>query len=146
MVKFIIFLSFYRLSFTERRMPIIVGLVCSKNMRGTSETKYYARSPFSLPFIWRKFYHAWSYFFFEEFVWKSFMTSVLFMMWSENILEQEIHNYSTFSSIPRDISQQILNELVYSQRLTDASFKAFQCCSLQVNHFKLQNRLKLILC
>ncbi|KAK4278602.1 hypothetical protein QN277_016430 [Acacia crassicarpa] len=37
-----------------------------------------------------------------------------------------------FSSVPRDISQQILQELVYSQRLTGASFKAFQDCSLQM--------------
>uniref|UniRef100_A0A2P2MWZ9 Putative adenylate cyclase regulatory protein n=1 Tax=Rhizophora mucronata TaxID=61149 RepID=A0A2P2MWZ9_RHIMU len=32
-------------------------------------------------------------------------------------LEQDIDKYKTFSMLPRDISQQIFNELVYSQRL-----------------------------
>jgi len=36
--------------------------------------------------------------------------------------------------LPRDISQQILNNLVYSQRLTSDSFEAFRDCALQVNH------------
>lgn len=34
--------------------------------------------------------------------------------------------------LPRDISQQIFNELVYSQRLTDVSLEAFRDCALQV--------------
>lgn len=35
--------------------------------------------------------------------------------------------------LPRDISQQIFNELVYSHRLTDNSIEAFRDCALQVN-------------
>lgn len=34
--------------------------------------------------------------------------------------------------LPRDISQQIFNELVYSQRLTEISLQAFRDCALQV--------------
>lgn len=48
-------------------------------------------------------------------------------------LEQDIDKYTTFSILPRDISQQIFNELVCSQRLTDVSLEAFRDCALQVN-------------
>lgn len=34
--------------------------------------------------------------------------------------------------LPRDISQQIINELVYSGCLTDVSFEGFRDCALQV--------------
>nr|GFC86285.1 hypothetical protein [Tanacetum cinerariifolium] len=33
--------------------------------------------------------------------------------------------------LPRDISQQIFDELVYSQRLTEAHLEAFRDCALQ---------------
>lgn len=46
---------------------------------------------------------------------------------------QDIDKYETFSMLPRDISQQIFNELVYSHRLTDISIEAFRDCALQVN-------------
>lgn len=36
--------------------------------------------------------------------------------------------------LPRDISQQIINELVYSGCLTDVSFEGFRDCALQVPH------------
>lgn len=36
--------------------------------------------------------------------------------------------------LPRDISQQIINELVYSGCLTDVSFEGFRDCALQVAH------------
>lgn len=39
--------------------------------------------------------------------------------------------------LPRDISQLILNELVYSQRLTDVSIEAFRDCALQVTESQL---------
>lgn len=45
---------------------------------------------------------------------------------------QDIENYGSFSMLPRDISQQIFNELVYSHRLTDTSLEAFRDCALQV--------------
>lgn len=44
---------------------------------------------------------------------------------------EDINHYSTFSMLPRDISQQIINELVCSQCLTDASLEAFRDCALQ---------------
>lgn len=47
---------------------------------------------------------------------------------------QDIDGYRTFSMLPRDISQQIFDELVYSQRLTDVSLEAFRDCNLQVAH------------
>ncbi|KAI7757280.1 hypothetical protein M8C21_019191, partial [Ambrosia artemisiifolia] len=45
-------------------------------------------------------------------------------------ISEEIDQYGTFSALPRDISQQIFNELVYSQRLTEAYLEAFQDCDL----------------
>lgn len=48
------------------------------------------------------------------------------------LLLQDIDKYSTFSVLPRDISQQIFDELVRSQRLTDVSLEAFRDCALQV--------------
>lgn len=45
---------------------------------------------------------------------------------------QDIDRYNTFYMLPRDISQQIFNELVYSQHLTDVSLKAFRDCAIQV--------------
>lgn len=56
------------------------------------------------------------------------------MMPSVPCLLQDIDNYKTFSMLPRDISQQILNELVYSGRLTDVSLEKFRDCALQVAH------------
>ncbi|KAL0010776.1 hypothetical protein SO802_005884 [Lithocarpus litseifolius] len=44
---------------------------------------------------------------------------------------EDIDRFNTFSMLPRDISQQIFNELVYSQRLTDVSLKAFRDCAIQ---------------
>ncbi|KAH7547434.1 hypothetical protein FEM48_Zijuj01G0309600 [Ziziphus jujuba var. spinosa] len=44
---------------------------------------------------------------------------------------EDIDNYKTFSMLPRDISQQILNKLVYSRRLTDVSLEKFRDCALQ---------------
>lgn len=51
-------------------------------------------------------------------------------------IQQDIDKYNTFSMLPRDISQLIFNNLVYSRRLTSASLEAFRDCALQVNHFK----------
>lgn len=58
--------------------------------------------------------------------------------------EQDIDRYSTFSMLPRDISQQIFNELVYSHRLNDVSLEAFRDCALQVAHSELFGKLSLI--
>lgn len=44
---------------------------------------------------------------------------------------EDIDKYSTFSVLPRDISQQIFDELVCLQRLTDVSLEAFRDCALQ---------------
>lgn len=44
---------------------------------------------------------------------------------------EDIDKYTDFSMLPRDISQQIFNELVSSQRLTDAYLRAFRDCALQ---------------
>ena len=46
--------------------------------------------------------------------------------------KQDIDKYSSFSILPRDISQQIFNELIHSRCLTDVSLKAFRDCALQV--------------
>lgn len=46
--------------------------------------------------------------------------------------------------LPGDISQQIFNELVYSQRLTDVHLEAFRDCALQVVDSELVGRLALI--
>ncbi|XP_039033868.1 uncharacterized protein LOC120169853 [Hibiscus syriacus] len=43
-------------------------------------------------------------------------------------------NYGSFSMLPRDLSQQIFNELVNSQSLTDVSLEAFRDCALQDLH------------
>lgn len=45
---------------------------------------------------------------------------------------QDIDKYTTFSDLPRDISQQIFDELVCSQRLTLKSLEAFRDCAIQV--------------
>ncbi|AQK72585.1 Regulatory subunit [Zea mays] len=44
---------------------------------------------------------------------------------------QDIDRYSTFAMLPRDLSQQIFNELVNSNRLTEASLQVFRDCALQ---------------
>ncbi|KAL7222378.1 hypothetical protein ACSBR1_024137 [Camellia fascicularis] len=44
---------------------------------------------------------------------------------------KDIDKHTTFSMLPRDISQQIFNELVYSQCLTEVSLQAFRDCALQ---------------
>jgi len=41
-------------------------------------------------------------------------------------------SYSDFSLLPRDLSQQIFNELVECGGLTEASLGAFRDCDLQV--------------
>ncbi|MBA0779463.1 hypothetical protein Gotri_003713 [Gossypium trilobum] len=46
-------------------------------------------------------------------------------------IREDIHNYVSFSTLPRDLSQQIFNELVKSQCLTDVSLEAFRDCALQ---------------
>lgn len=45
---------------------------------------------------------------------------------------QDISKYSSFSMLPRDISQQIFNELVESHCLSDSSLEAFGDCALEV--------------
>lgn len=49
-----------------------------------------------------------------------------------SFLLQDVDRYTTFSMLPRDISQQIFNDLVYSRCLTDESLEAFRDCALQV--------------
>ncbi|KAH7574347.1 hypothetical protein JRO89_XS03G0285000 [Xanthoceras sorbifolium] len=46
-------------------------------------------------------------------------------------IRQDINKYTSFSMLPRDISQQIFNELVFSHSLTDVSLEAFRDCALQ---------------
>lgn len=59
----------------------------------------------------------------------------LFLDWSPSFLcKQDIDRYSTFSMLPRDISQQIFDELVNSRCLNDISLEAFRDCALQVTH------------
>lgn len=48
---------------------------------------------------------------------------------------QDINKYSSFSMLPRDISQQIFNELVESRCLTGSSLEAFRDCALLVTYF-----------
>lgn len=47
-------------------------------------------------------------------------------------LLQDIDKYSSFSMLPRDVSQQIFNELVSSHSLTEVSLEAFRDCALEV--------------
>ncbi|GKV45445.1 hypothetical protein SLEP1_g52521 [Rubroshorea leprosula] len=44
---------------------------------------------------------------------------------------EDIDRYKTFSMLPRDITQQIFNELVNSHCLTEVSLQAFKDCALQ---------------
>ncbi|XP_062078218.1 uncharacterized protein LOC133782829 isoform X4 [Humulus lupulus] len=46
-------------------------------------------------------------------------------------IRQDIDTYNSFSMLPRDVSQQIFNDLVYSHCLTDVSVEAFRDCDLQ---------------
>ncbi|KAI4365406.1 hypothetical protein MLD38_021392 [Melastoma candidum] len=46
-------------------------------------------------------------------------------------IAENIVNYSTFSMIPRDISQLIFNEMVNSQRLSQSCLEAFRDCAIQ---------------
>jgi len=46
-------------------------------------------------------------------------------------VRQDISRYSDFSMLPRDLSQQIFNELVESSYLTEESLGAFRDCALQ---------------
>ncbi|KAG6771359.1 hypothetical protein POTOM_022710 [Populus tomentosa] len=48
-----------------------------------------------------------------------------------NRIREDISRYKSFSMLPRDISQQIFNELVISHCLTAASLEAFRDCALQ---------------
>lgn len=50
---------------------------------------------------------------------------------------QDMSRYSDLSLLPRDLSQQIFNELVESSCLTEASLGAFRDCALQVTHLYL---------
>lgn len=45
---------------------------------------------------------------------------------------RDVDKYKSFSMPPRDITQQIFSELVFSCCLTKASLKAFRDCALQV--------------
>lgn len=49
------------------------------------------------------------------------------------ILLKDINKYSTLSMLPRDLSQQIFDDLVYSQCLTDSILENFRDCALQVS-------------
>lgn len=46
---------------------------------------------------------------------------------------QDIQKYSSFSILPRDMSQLIFAELVYRQVLNDVILEAFRDCALQVS-------------
>ncbi|KAL5150319.1 F-box/LRR-repeat protein 14 [Glycine soja] len=46
-------------------------------------------------------------------------------------MREDFHKYNSFSILPRDISQQIFNELVDSHCLTEVSLEAFRDCALQ---------------
>ncbi|KAK0572857.1 hypothetical protein LWI29_038205 [Acer saccharum] len=46
-------------------------------------------------------------------------------------IRENIDKYTSFSMLPRDLSQQIFNELVFSNGLTDVSLEAFRDCALQ---------------
>lgn len=45
---------------------------------------------------------------------------------------EDINKYNSFSVLPKDISQQIFNELVESRCLTDSSLEAFRDCAIEV--------------
>lgn len=47
---------------------------------------------------------------------------------------QNIGRYRTLSAMPRDLAQQILNELVRHQLLAPPILHAFLDCALQVNY------------
>ncbi|KAK3411095.1 hypothetical protein EUGRSUZ_J03087 [Eucalyptus grandis] len=47
---------------------------------------------------------------------------------------EDIGKYRTFSKLPRDITQLIFNELVFSRRLDEVSLEAFRDCALQDLH------------
>ncbi|GAA0179857.1 hypothetical protein LIER_42229 [Lithospermum erythrorhizon] len=44
---------------------------------------------------------------------------------------QEINQYTSLSMLPRDISQQVFDELVYSQGLNDVILETFRDCALE---------------
>jgi len=46
-------------------------------------------------------------------------------------VREDVNSYSDFSLLPRDLSQQIFNELVECGGLTEASLGAFRDCDLQ---------------
>ncbi|XP_027066943.1 uncharacterized protein [Coffea arabica] len=46
-------------------------------------------------------------------------------------IRQEIHKYTSFYMLPRDISQLIFNDLASCHALSDCSIKAFRDCALQ---------------
>lgn len=62
--------------------------------------------------------------------WGSFISGIMPIF--PFFLLQDIAKYKTFSMLPRDISQQIFNDLVYSRCLTEVSLEAFRDCALQV--------------
>lgn len=57
-------------------------------------------------------------------------------------MQQDIDKCSSFSMLPRDISQQIFNELVLSHSLTDDYLEAFRDCALQVDFSWIISKLK----
>ena len=60
---------------------------------------------------------------------------IIFLTWTDCfsiLLNQDIDKYSTFSMLPRDIGQQIFDDLVHSLLLNDVSLEAFWDCALQV--------------
>ncbi|XP_022889755.1 F-box/LRR-repeat protein 14-like isoform X4 [Olea europaea var. sylvestris] len=50
-------------------------------------------------------------------------------------IREDINKYSTLSMLPRDLSQQIFDDLVYSQCLTDSILENFRDCALQDLNF-----------
>ncbi|KAF5203866.1 F-box/LRR-repeat protein, partial [Thalictrum thalictroides] len=46
-------------------------------------------------------------------------------------IDAYINKYKDFTMLPRDISQQIINELINSNCLTEVSLEAFRDCALQ---------------
>ncbi|KAG9150924.1 hypothetical protein Leryth_003046 [Lithospermum erythrorhizon] len=44
---------------------------------------------------------------------------------------EDINQYTTLSMLPRDVSQQVFDELVYSQRLNDIILETFRDCALE---------------
>jgi hypothetical protein len=52
-----------------------------------------------------------------------------------NPIVQNIRQYKSFAGVPRDLVQQVLDELVRKQLLSPATLELFSDCSLQVWRF-----------